>query len=363
MARNRNQIGAEWAEAMRRGDFERAWEQTDLLECARRVAERTGAFSWSPDYLLWNGERLEDRRVVVHCNHGLGDTLQFLRFVPGLRERARSVTVMAQPELVGLLEGQTQFGRVCDGWKRQEPPAHDVAIEVMELAYAFRINAETLPREVPYLLPKKIMPLDARLIRAVSGRKRGIEKGMQRGVQRGVQNAEARPPKAGPPSLRPPMDGCSRAGGRADLLRVGLHWAASGWDPSRSIPLSCLECFRGVNGARFFSLQQGPQSEEWRAQRFQIEPLAHLTRGIREAALAILELDLVITVDAMIAHLAGALGRPVWLLLKHDADWRWMEHRADSPWYPTMRIFRQGCPGDWAGVARQAQEALATGAV
>jgi hypothetical protein len=298
--------------AMRRGDFEAAWRETDRVELVRRAEERAGGFVWQPHNLLWNGEPFAGRRVLLRCNHGLGDTLQFARFLPKLRAIARELTVLVQPALVDLLSEEESFGNVRNGWTKDAPPPHDVAIEIMELAYAFRCTTETLPNEVPYL------PTTAVRRRA-----------------------------AGLPIT-------SRAG----ELRVGLLWAASEWDTRRSIPLPLLDVLEDIGGVRYFSLQQGGHAREWTRSRLAVEPLSEHTQAVAAAVAAMLELDVIVTVDCMAAHLAGALGRPVWMLLRHEADWRWMQARADSPWYPTMRIFRQPREGAWEPVVEEVAEAL-----
>jgi len=304
-------VAAAWEAAMRRGDFEAAWRQTDRLEHLRRAREACGAPIDDCDHLLWNGASFAGRRVLVRCNHGLGDTLQFIRYVPRLREVARRVSVLVQPHLVELLQCP-EFGDVQNGWTDASPPPHDVEIEIMELAYAFRSTIETLPRRVPYISLSNV--------RAFA-------------------------------HLLPPLP-------RAAGCRIGLVWASSEWDTSRSVPLSTLAPLGSVPGVRFFGLQQGAHAEPAVAAPFAITVLSPHTKEIRAAAAAMLELDLVITVDCMVAHLAGALGRPAWLLLKHRADWRWMDGRDDSPWYPTLRLFRQSREGDWRTVIARVAEAL-----
>jgi hypothetical protein len=143
-------------------------------------------------------------------------------------------------------------------------------------------------------------------------------------------------------------------------LRVGVLWAASDWDDTRSIPLAALEPLFAVQRARFFSLQQGKAASDPLLQRLPVVSLSNSTREITAAAATMLQLDLVITVDGMPAHLAGTLGRATWTLLKHEADWRWMEAREDTLWYPGMRLFRQLRPGNWDGVIRAATQALST---
>ena len=303
-------IGARWLAAMRAGDFEAAWRETDRIELPRRAAAQAGHPVAHPAHLVWDGSAFAGRRVRVRCNHGLGDTLQFIRFVPGVVALAREVTVLVQPHLVALLAGDPRFGHVIDGWT-DDPPPCDVEIEVMELAYACRATPQTLPC-APYL-PVARAERERRLL--------------------------------------PPWndDGA---------LRVGLLWAASDWDSTRSVPTAALGPLSAVPRVRLYSLQQGRQQGEWRSAALRMQPLSAHTAAVEGAAGALLDMDLVITVDGMLAHLAGGLGRPVWVMLQHECDWRWMARREDSPWYPTMRLFRQPRPGDWRGLVRNVATAL-----
>jgi len=304
------EVGARWMAAMRAGDWEAAWQQTDRLELPRRRAQRTDPqFRPAPHHLHWDGTPFAGRRVLVRCEHGLGDTLQFLRFVPLIERQARELHVMVQPPLVRLLQGAPGLGQVHNGWCGPDWPAHDVEIEVMELAYAFRATAQTLPPPYPHLAER------ARQLACVAV----------------------------------PDDG---------LLRVGLLWGASEWDTSRSVPVEALGPLLSVEGARFHALQQGPAAQDPRLDHWGVVPLWRRTQDVEAAAAAMLQLDLIVCVDAMPAHLAGSLGRPTWLLLKHEADWRWGDLRDDTPWYPSLRLFRQPRPDDWAGAVRQAAAAL-----
>jgi hypothetical protein len=300
-------IARNWEAAMRRGDFEAAWRETDRMELTRRKLDGAGKFAWTPDYLLWNGESWAGKRVLIRCNHGLGDTLQFIRFVPQIFQSANSVTVFAQPALVRLLAMSASFGDVRDGWTSPVPP-HDIEMEIMELAYAFRCTRRTLPGAVPYL--------PARVIAETS-------------------------------ALSLPPVGAG--------VRVGILWKASVWDEARSLPISALKSIGEAKGVQFFSLQQGLAA---RLLPFPCFDLSPRTTNITDLAAAMLQLDLVISVDCMAAHLAGALGVPAWLLLKEPADWRWMDHALDSPWYPHTRLFRQESPGDWPSVSKVVGRAL-----
>ena len=285
---------------MRAGDWLAAWHHTDRLEAPRRAAQRQPGFTREPHHLVWDGSSFAGRSVLVRCEHGLGDTLQFSRFLPLLAAQARELHVMAQPHLLALLRKVPGIGRVHDGWAGPDWPAHELEIEVMELAYAFRAAPETVPAPLPFAA--HVVPM------------RGLDDG-------------------------------------SDRLRVGLLWAASDWDPSRSLPVQLLEPLFALPGIHWFSLQQGPAAQ---AMGLRIDPLWPRTGKVEDAAAAMLALDLVIAVDGMPAHLAGSLGRPTWLLLKHDADWRWGTGCEDTPWYRSMRIFRQPRPHDWPGIVRQA---------
>jgi hypothetical protein len=304
------EVAALWEAAMRRGDWEAAWRQTDRIELPRRGHQRLPGFVREPWHLRWDGTPFDGRRVLVRCEHGLGDTLLFIRYLPLLVRAAREAHLLVQPHLLALLGGAPGLGEVRDGWTDAPPPAHDVEVEVMELPYAFRSTTATVPPPYPYLAGQA----------------------------------------AGGFDLGTPGD---------DRLRVGLVWSCSDWGHTRSIDFPLLEPLLASPHALFFSLQQGPDAVEPGIERAGMVALSPRTSTIEAAAAAMLQLDLVITVDAMTAHLAGTLGRATWLLLKHHADWRWMDGRTDSPWYPGMRLFRQPGPGDWAGVVEAVRQALA----
>jgi hypothetical protein len=141
-------------------------------------------------------------------------------------------------------------------------------------------------------------------------------------------------------------------------VRVALMWSVSDWGTSRSVPLRSLAPLLDVPGLAFYSLQQGRAARDPDIERLGLAALSPQTETIADAAAAMREMDLVIAPDAMPVHLAATLGRPTWAMLQHEADWRWMEGRADTPWYPTVRLFRQPSPGDWDGVARALADAL-----
>lgn len=300
-------VAAAWFAAMRQGDWESAWRATDRIELPRRVRQHTPGFVRQPEHLRWDGTPPAGRAVLVRCEHGLGDTLQFMRFLPLLQ--ARELHFLVQPQLVDLLRGAPGLGHVRNYWTDDPLPPHEVDLEVMELPYVLRMTLPRLPPPYPHL--QRQLPRADWLHGADEGR-----------------------------------------------LRVGLLWAVSDWGHSRSVPLDALEPLFALPDVQFFSLQQGEEGRDPLLPLLGVECLSSRTSAIPMAAAAMCALDLVICADAMPAHLAGTLGRPTWVLLQHAADWRWMDARADSPWYPSLRLFRQPRPGDWAGVVREVAAGL-----
>jgi hypothetical protein len=152
---------------------------------------------------------------------------------------------------------------------------------------------------------------------------------------------------------------CNRAVPSRDVLRVGLAWTTGAWNPSRSIPFSVIQSLLEVDGCEFWSLEANLEmiDSDPSARRRILHDDA-CRNSIRALAVKISTLDLVITVDTLAAHLAGALGRPTWLLLQHEADWRWLHQVDSSPWYPSFRLFRQAKAGDWSNVISATKESL-----
>lgn len=288
---------AEWVRLATRGDLARAWTVSDRI-----LSRHASHPRWDrPRHLqsVWNGTPLEQRRVLVRCYHGLGDTLQFIRYAALLKQVAAEVIVWAQPRLLPLVCTVAGVDRVLPLHDGVPDAAYDVDVEVMELPFVFRSTLATIPARVPYI---------------------AVE----------------------PAAL---ADRFTR--------RVGLAWRAGDWDTRRSIPFKVLEPMLRSAGLGWYQLQFGVRPDE---RHPSLIPLGEAT--IADTARSMRALDLVISIDSMPAHLAGALGVPVWTLLPYDADWRWMEARTDSPWYPTMRLFRQPAPGDWESVVREVRQEL-----
>ncbi|MBW8784406.1 MAG: hypothetical protein JF593_07175 [Novosphingobium sp.] len=281
-----------WAQAMRAGDYDRAWRA-----CERVLAERDPSTRDDPamPYHLrwvWDGRPFDGREVLVRCYHGLGDTIQFARYLPLLRERTASVTLEVQPRLIEMFANLPGVDRLVPFNPASPLPRSECDLEIMDLAFALRAPP-VVAAPMPYL--------------------------------------------CAPPALLP-----------ADT--IGLCCDSGEWDTRRSIPDALLAPLCEKRPCITLS----PEPTELPVLNpsgcpFDIAVTASLIAG----------LELVITVDTMIAHLAGAMGKPVWLLLQHEPDWRWSPSTRRSDWYPSMRLYPQPSPGDWASVARSVASDLA----
>ncbi len=284
---------------MRAGAFDAAWAISDAVLAARDPTTRDDPTL--PYHLrwIWDGRAPDGRRVLVRCYHGLGDTLQFCRYLPRLRPRVAGLTLEVQPELIPLLHSLPGPDRLIPFRPEAPTPASECDIEIMELAHALRLP----PPGAPYLTAE--------------------------------------------PLPRP-------AGG----MLVGVCWQAGGWNPARSVPLPALAPLGRVPGVRLISLQRGPGLKELSdAGAPPVLDTGDRSSDVMAVARLLATLDLVVTVDTMIAHLAGALGRPTWLLLPAEADWRWMSGRR-SRWYGSIRTYRQTRPGQWADPVARMQADL-----
>jgi tetratricopeptide (TPR) repeat protein len=302
------------------GDYEAGWPLHES-----RFGEGGPAWAYKllqqhvkqfPTARRWHGENPAGKTLVLWTDHGYGDSLMMLRYAKELKTRGASkVIVYCEPALVRLVQASPHVDQAVSR-EQPAPRRFDWHCPFMSLPLAFGTRLQTIPREVPYL--------------AVPGEMR--------------RKWRERLGELGP-------------------LRVGLSWAGSADNPnnaSRSIRVAQLAELIGVQRARFVSLQKGPPADELRsASRPVADWMPECTDFLDTAAL-VSELDLVVSVCTATAHLAGALGKPVWLLLRHESEWRWLLDREDSVWYPTMKIFRQRQPGDWIEVVGRAARELAS---
>jgi tetratricopeptide (TPR) repeat protein len=265
---------------------------------------------------VWKGEDLSGKTLLVYAEQGFGDTIQFVRYLPGLRERPGAparIVLECQPPLVRLFAGSPACAGVSIAVRDETPlPPFDYQMALLSLPRIAGTTAETIPADIPYLCP----------------------------------------PSKDVPSLRLPKG-----------FHVGIAWAGKPThrnDRNRSTGLSALAPLLEIPGAIFHSLQLGDDGDAIATQGFSALLRDHrgIIRDFADSAALLRQLDLVISVDTAPVHLAGALGRPVWVLLPYAPDWRWQTGRTDSPWYPSMRLFRQPAPGDWPSVVAAACSAL-----
>jgi len=295
------------------GDFEQGWREYEW-----RWRRKDFPSLW-PKFLqpAWNGESLAGKTMLLHTEQGYGDAVQFVRYAPLLAERGSQVILLCQAPLARLMEHADGVDQVVSAiTSPDEMPPFDVHCPMLSLPFHFGTRVESIPADLPYLRA------DAALLH-----KWGERVG----------------PAVGP-------------------LKVGLSWAGSPTnknDRYRSVTLEQLTPLARA-GATFYSLQKGPASSQAAQAPLGME-LIDLTGELQDfadTAALICNLDLVITVDTAVAHLAGAMGKPAWVLIASEQDWRWLLKRDDTPWYPTLRLFRQSTPGDWPEVIERVAQAL-----
>jgi tetratricopeptide (TPR) repeat protein len=265
-----------------------------------------------PDRLQpqWRGEDIRGSRILIYREQGLGDTLQFARYIPMVAALGAEVVFRVQPPLVRLLSSIQSPAITVVSAESNEGSDAEWQCPLLSLPLAFDTQLASIPRDVPYL------------------------------------RAEA---AAWTQRLS------------ADGLRVGLAWAGNPKhtrDRQRSIALDRLAKLTRLPGVTFYSLQKGPAAQDLAASSLPIVDLAGQIEDFADTAAIVANLDLVICVDTAVAHLAGGLGKPVWLLVPHVSDWRWLKDRSDSPWYPTMRLFRQPAIDQWSQVLEQVGQEL-----
>jgi FkbM family methyltransferase len=263
---------------------------------------------------MWNGQDLRGRTILLWVEQGIGDIIQFVRYAALVKALGARV----------ILVGRQEFGRMlhrCPGidavvWHGEELPAFDFQCPIMSLPRVFGTTVETIPARIPYL-------------------------------RASAEKVDEWRPRLPPSSKR----------------RVGIVWAGSPNHPNdrnRSIPLSSLRPLLSCDGVAFISLQKGPASAQLgnTAAEFEICDIGNDLQDLEDTLAVVEQLDLIICVDTSVAHLAGAAGAPTWLLLPRQADFRWLEGRTDSPWYPSIRLFRQDTLGDWTGTVGRVADAL-----
>ncbi|HBY27507.1 MAG TPA: hypothetical protein DEH75_13390, partial [Bradyrhizobium sp.] len=294
------------------GEFEEGFEEYQWRRKTRMLSDGDPVF----DEPEWQGEPLAGRTLLLFAEYGLGDVINFVRYVPMLMGKGGRIMLQVQPALVALLRPMLP-GVVV--FARGEPlPPFDLQLPLLSLPRIFRTTVETIPAATSYL-------------QADAGKL-------------------AR--------WRDALSGVS-------ALKVGVVWAGNPrhkGDRQRSLPADAVLPRLVTPGVQLYSLQKEPRPDDAPVLRrlgADIVDLAPTLGDFADTAAAVCALDLVIAVDTSVAHLAGALGRPVWMLCPYALDWRWLRDRADTPWYPTMRLFRQDRPQAWDRVLARMSDELA----
>ncbi|GEM_PF-3431395 len=292
-----------------KGDFERGWrehewrwESTQFIRGKPRVPQPS-----------WDGSDLQGRTIALYAEQGFGDTLQFVRYIPLVAARAGRVILVCQRELAPLLESFDGVDQLVI--RGQALPQFDVHAPLMSLPYLLGHRSEAeIPARVPYLRPPR---------------------------QHAARWASVLP--------------------ASDSFRVGLAWAGNPRNPKdrfRSLRLADFGPLADVPGVEFFGLQKEAAEDAAPPGGMVFTNIGPKLGEFADTAAAMGQLDLVLSVDTAAAHLAGALGRPVWILLPYVPDWRWQLGREDSPWYPTARLFRQHRLDDWSAALELVRQAL-----
>jgi ADP-heptose:LPS heptosyltransferase len=262
----------------------------------------------------WDGAPAKGKTILLFGEQGAGDMIQFVRYAPMVAERCARTVLVCGPDLKTLLKGVNGVSEVVD--YDEQPPRFDQHVPLMSLPKLFKTDLDSIPAPIPYLSadPAKVEHWRLRL------------------------------------------------GGRPGR-KIGLAWAGRITHPNdrnRSMSLAQLAPLAAVKNVQWISLQKGPAEAEARTPQagLEITDVSSELTDYSDTAALIANLDLVISVDTSVVHVAGAMGKPVWVLLPFIPDWRWLLDRPDSPWYPTMRLFRQRAVGDWEPVVQGIAEKL-----
>lgn len=285
------------------GEMPQGWDQYEVRHRIPGLVKPVRSFVQP----AWSGEPFEGKTLLLHFEQGFGDTFMFLRYAPLVKARGGRVVLLAQPELADV-------AATCQGLDAVVPegsplPPFDLQLPLPSLPRVFRTDLDSIPCEIPYLdVPEKVPGREAILQRL------------------------------------------ARTEGR---LRVGCAWSGSPIhrrDKERSVPPGIFARLGAIPGVDWYSFQHGAAKE---APLPGLTPLGPVLRTFSDTAYALSGMDLVITVDTALAHLAGAMGIPTLLLVHFQPDYRWLLDRPDSPWYPSLRIYRQAFPGDWNSALTQ----------
>jgi tetratricopeptide (TPR) repeat protein len=290
------------------GNYKEGWQEYDWRF---KKSNWKNVYPYRFERPRWDGSIFSGKRIFVHCEQGLGDTIQFARYLPMVKARGGTVIFEAPKALITIFDNFPGIDRLVEiSSHKKTTEEFDFHAPLLSLPGIFKTTLETIPAEVPYIFadPQKTMLW---------------------------QESVAK-----------------------DYFKVGIVWAGGRLhkkDKNRSIGLKQFLPLSRIANVGLYGLQKGAASEQVEecSNQIQIENYGEKFEDFSDTAGFIDNLDLVISVDTAVAHLAGAMRKPVWVLLPFAADWRWMLHREDSPWYPTMRLFRQKQRDRWDDVIQR----------
>jgi tetratricopeptide (TPR) repeat protein len=331
------------------GDYQRGFAEYEWRWQAQNLQRR------SLPGTVWDGSALNGRSLLLYTEQGFGDAIQFIRYVSRLAASPAQnhIIVECPPELLRLFATVPEIAQLIP--QGSPLPEFDVHLPLMSLPHVLNETLATIPNQVPYL---------------------SVPEGCRRQLAASRPVPEASNPEGSNPEGSSPKASDTNRSQRFNLsalgidrpLNVGIVWASVALPhlkqrPSyryRTAPLAAfMQALLSLN-LDLYSLQVGAHTADIVQYGFQdsLRDLSPQLEDFAATAAAIDQLDLVISVDTAVAHLAGALAKPIWVVLPFAADWRWLLHRKESPWYPTMRLFRQDAPGDWEGVMVKVRQAL-----
>jgi len=274
----------------------------------------------------WDGTRFDGKTIFVYAEQGYGDTFQFIRFLPQVKALGGKVIFECQKGLTSLLQRCAGIDEIVERSDNNQPGVEfDIHVPLMSLPGVLGCTLENLPEKTPYILP------DSDLVEQ-----------WQSYLNSAIQNRGKSPDK---------------------IFKIGIVWSGNPThenDRNRSCPFEYFDQLRNIEGVVLVSLQKGDTSVQIKKlpDNNNILNIDKDLKSFHDTAAVIANLDLVISVDTSVAHLAAASGRKTGIILPHAPDWRWLLNREDSPWYPAMKLFRQSIPGDWKGVFKRINEHL-----
>ncbi|MBM4146316.1 MAG: tetratricopeptide repeat protein [Nitrospira sp.] len=286
------------------GNFKEGWKEYEWRWKVKELYQNSLPQTYNFSQEKWDGSDITGLSILLYSEQGFGDTMQFIRYVSLLAQRCSRVIVECPKALTTLLRNVKEIDQIIECGSPR--PAFDVHCPLLSLPLVFNTTIETIPAKVPYMFA------DPALVR------KWREK---------IQNDIA-------------------------TLKIGLVWATDRLPKKKSCSLEIFSSLAQMNDITFYSLQKGKADiqAKYPPVGMKLINYAEEIKDFSDTAALIANLDLIISIDTAVAHLAGAMGKPVWTMLPFAPDWRWMLKREDSPWYPTMKLFRQPFPGDWGSV-------------